>query len=524
MTSQREHMERKLLALRERKRRHGEAPLIYYTPHAGQARGHKGIRTHRITIIHPVNAAEVVAHMYGYYVWEVPGLKLTADGDYPPRSEIPMEYWIRRGDEVPLMLPNKHLCATGLPARQGILATMWPAIEHFIPPAVRQHPNFRVLRGAQSVPLVVHFPPEMSTGGGEIHFGSGDQDPMAYEGQHFGSASFDEPPKRAIWAPLWRGLTDMMGRLWVTATPVGPNAPWIYEIFVQKGGDIDVSIAIIAGSIHENPHVTKRAKYEFLEAGGFTEEEREARESGAWSFMSHRAFPQFDPQVHIVPTETPVPPKSVLGVACDPAHRRPFMFIWGAWHSENEILIYDEWPNEDHAKLRTSPYVVDHYVKIVRQKENGDTMAYRCLDPRFGAASPTIKGERHTSIQQDFETAKMYWDCRMEGTEREEIGIEKLRSMLRWNKKEPLSPWNRPKLRVRANCLNTINALAYSSFMASRDPDVLPDKMAERYKDARDALRYLVLFPWIPSSAFDGDLSYIDDDTLKRENTDDYWQ
>lgn len=516
-----------LMALREKKKRLRQAPAIYYKPHPGQVRFHEGVRTHRITICHPgnrfgkshANAAEIVAHLYGYRMWQVPGLKLGEDGDYPPRSEIPMEYWIKRADEVPLLLPCKHLCATGLPARQGILSTMFPKIEEFLPPAVRQHPNYRVQRGAMSVPLTMILPPELSTMGGVIQFASGEQDPMSYEGQSFTSASFDEPPKRNIWAPLWRGLTDQMARLWMTATPIGPNAPWVYEIFIQKSDELDVSIIAIAGSIHENPHITKRAKHEFLEGGGFTEEERQARESGAWSFLSHRAFPQFEEGIHIVPAETPIPSKAVIGVACDPAHRRPFAFIWGAWHND-ELLIYDEWPKEDHAKMRTSPYVVKDYARIVREQEQGRHIDYRCLDPRFGVARPSIKGERHTTIKEDFEAAGLYWDCRMDGAEKEEIGIEKLRSMLRYDKKRPLDIFNRPKLRIRANCINTINALAYSSFMSNRDPDVLDEKMAAKYKDFRDTLRYLVIFPFVPGDNNGEDYSYISDEDLRDYNND----
>lgn len=530
--SERREKERFVLAMREKARREATAPLIYYTPHKGQTQFHRALEEYRIVIAHPgnrwgkshANAAEVVAHVYGYRPWLVPGLKLTPEGDYPPRSAVPPEYWIRRADGVPLQLPNKHLCATGLPARQGILGTMWPKIEAFFPPAVRNHPNFRCNRGAQSVPLVLRLPPELNTFGGEIHFASGEQDPMAYEAQSFGSASFDEPPKRAIWAPLWRGLTDMMARLWMTATPVGPNAPWIFEIFIMRGDELDVTICAIQGSIHDNPHLSRQSIHEFLEGGGFTEEERAARESGTWSHLSHRAFPQYDAGVHLVDEFSPMPPRGVIGVACDPAHRRPFFFVWGIWHNDGDLYIYDEWPHEDHASMRSSPYTIPDYARIVRAAEDGRHIHYRCLDPRFGKAAPRIKGEVHTSIQDDFERQRMFWDCRMDGAEREEIGIERIRQMLSWDRSKPLSPHNRPKLRVNARCKNIIAALAYSSFSSSRDPDVLPEKMAERYKDARDALRYLILFPWIPEDVHGDSYSYIDDETLRRENTDDWWQ
>lgn len=527
---ERREKERVLLAMREMERRRKNAPLIYWQPHAGQQLAIKLVKTHRVTIIHPGNrwgkthlaAAMVLAYLYGYCPWEVPNLQLTPEGDYPPREHVPPEYWITRGDGLPLMLPAKHLAVTGLPARQGILSTLWPKIEAFIPPAIRRNSNFRVLRGAQGVPLVVHFPPECSTHGAELHFASGEQDPMAYEGQSFTSASIDEPPKRVLWTPLWRGLTDHYAPVWFTMTPWGPNAPWVHETFIQKGDDLGISIAVHGGSIHENPHVSDDAKQEFLAGGGFTEEELDAREHGSWSFQTHMAFPQFNRSVHIIPKETPLPPGALVGMACDPAHRRPFMFVWLAFLPGGEVWIIDEWPEDDHSKMRTSPYTVPDYVRVIREKEQGRQIIFRCLDPRFGQAAPRIKGERHTSIQDDFMDQDMYFDCCFDGTEREEIGIEKIRQLLSWDNRKPLDVWNRPKLRVMSHCINSINALAYSVFAPNRDPDKLDEKTTEKYKDARDCIRYGLLYPWSPPAP--EDFGYISQKDLEEFNDDQGWQ
>jgi len=370
---------------------------------------------------------------------------------------------------------------------------MWPKIEEFLPPAVRSHPDFLLRRGAFGVPMTVKLPESLSTRGGTLLFGSGEQSVMQFEGDAFTFAGLDEPPKRSVFSGIWRGLTDRYGRAWFSMTPLGPNATWLYEEF--EAGDREDSI-VIRGSVWDNPYISTEQKKEFLEGGGFLEEERAAREGGAWTFLTHRAFPQFDPAAHIIPPQEP-PSGWSIGLAIDPAHRRPYALIWGAFGPDGDCIIFDEWPLEDHAAMRHSSYTVKDYVRLIINKEGTRRIDFRCLDPRFGAASPTIKGERYTSIQEDFAAENMHFDCRLDGTEREEIGIARIREMLRWDNKASLSPLNRPKLRVCSNCINTINALALSNFVppSLRDPEILPEKLAEKNKDFRDALRYLILYP-----------------------------
>lgn len=519
-----------LLTMQEMERRKRSAPLFYYKPHEGQQAFHDAVKTHRIVILHSGNrfgkshasAAETIAWIYGYRVWEVPDLKLTSEGDYPARTEIPPEYWVRTVNDVPVILPTRFFCISGLGARQGISTVMWPKIESMLPPAVLRHPDFSITRAA-GIPIQVRFPRELSTGGAEMIFGSGDQEVKQYEGGDFTAVGIDEPPKRAFWPPIWRGLTDRHGSIWFTCTPTGPNAPWLYEEFIAKDRE-DVSVKAIAGSIHQNPHISKQSKKEFLDGGGFSEEERGARESGKWQFLSHLAFPMFDPDVHVVPSCSP-PSGWVRGLAIDPAHRRPFMMVWAAFGPDGEVLIYREYPDGDHSKMRTSLLTVPDYIREIHSRELGERIDFRCLDPRFGAAHPRIKGEVHTSIQDDFASHGMYFDCRLEGTEREEIGIERVRQLLRWDRKSGLSVLNRPKLRVMRKCPNVISALSLSNFAppGTRDPDILPEKLLERHKDARDCVRYLVLYPFMPYNSNPDELSYISPRELEEENSEDWW-
>lgn len=532
--SERDEKIQYLLALQEKARRARSAPLLHYAPHPGQARAHAACRDSRIVLVtcgnrwgkSHMNAAEAVGRAYGYRIWEVPNLQLTPDGDYPPRSEVPREYWYVRPDGVPCRHPARIRVVTGLGLLEGIGSVMWPKIEEALTPACRTHPDFSVRRGAFGVPIIVKLP-----NGSSLHFNSSEQSPMQFEGSDFTHCLLDEPPAQGIWAPIWRGLTDQLGTVLITATPIGPAAPWLYDKMVM--GDLAAMTTNVHGSIWENPHVPDHAKREFLDGGGFTEEERAARESGAWVALSFRAFPMFDPDVHVVPPTGwhEVPPGWPVACICDPAHRRPYAFMWMAFEPrpDGQILVFDEHPRgADHASMRSSEMTVPDYANMLRTSEGqwAGRVKARVLDPRFGKAKPRIKGEVHTSIQEDFVAEGFYFDCQFEGTESEETGIERIRAALRFDRSAPISVLNRPRLRVAANCINTINALQLSNFVppSARDPENLPEKLNEKYKDFRDCLRYGILYPFIPMDGAEDGWSYLSDRDFEAANhAEDWW-
>lgn len=493
------------------RRRARNAPLIYYAPHEKQEMFHRHLDTKRIGLFlggnrsgkSTANAAEVLAWAYGYRPWLVPGLRLTPFGDYPPRADVDPSHWIRRPDGVPIRHPCKVLVVTGLALPKGIANVMWPKLESFLPPSVLKHPDFSVQRGPFSTPVRCRLPNQS-----ELIFGSGEQSAMQFEGDSFDAVGMDEPVPRGLFAPIWRGLTDYFGRLWISMTPIGVNAPWCFEEFITSDR---TDVSTIQVSIYDNPHMSAEARTEFVEGGNFAEEEKAARISGAWGFLSHRAFPPFDPAVHVT-APYDLPRGWIRGCGVDPAHRRPFAVVWAAFGPNGEVVVYREWPQTEHHKIRSSSLTVRDYASIIRNLEGSEKIDFRVLDPRFGQAHPTVKGERFSSIAEDFAEYGLLFDTRIPGTEREETGIQAIREALRWDRSSPPSPINQPKLRVFAPCINTINSLALSNYVppSLRDPDVLPERLLESYKDFRDALRYLILYP-TPAAARDLQTSYFNE-------------
>ena len=485
----------KLLAYQERRRRQSSNPLRYIKWHEGQQRAIVGKKEKRGLLLNSgnrwgkttLNGALCMVHAKGYWIWDVPDLELTVAGDYPDRSEISPKYWIRRPDGVPIRTGGRGLMLTGLNRERGIGGILFPALEEVLPPAIRR--DLKIWRGPSSVPTRLRFPD-----GAEIYFGSAEQDPMSFEGMNFDWVACDEPPPKAVWGAVWRGLADFLSPFWFTMTPLGRNAPFVYEEFVAKDRD---DVSQVHGSIWDNPYIPHEAKVAFLRDGNYTEEEEKARESGAWSFLSHRAFPGFDPAAHLIDTRI-VPVEWPKMLICDPAHRRPFALVWIAFGPNGEREIYDEWPaGQSHSKMRSSTHSIADYATLIRNREGPLDISYRVLDPRFGVAEHSFKGQKHTSVQEDFRRFGLIFDCRVPDTGREETGIERIRGLLRWDRKSPLGPANRPKLQVQRHCINSIEALSMSNFVPPnvREIMILPEKLQELYKDFRDCIRYGILYP-----------------------------
>jgi hypothetical protein len=512
---------RTLKALQEKERRQRSAPLLqanckFSDPQRDAIRALQS-REFRILVLGGGNrmgkshllAVFLVCLVYGYWIFDVPDLQLTDDGDYPSRDQVDPKYWIYRTDGVPFANPARILVLSGLPFQRGVGTILWPKIEGFFPPAVRRNPAFRVQRGQYSVPI--RFLAPNST---EVIFGSGEQSTMAFEGIDLDAVLNDEPIPRAFWAPLWRGLTDRHGLVFFSMTPIGANAPWIHDEILLRN-----DTCFMTGSIWSNPFLPDHSKREFLDGLHCSEEELQARETGAFSLQSVRAFPTMDRSVHIVPTRE-VTRGWIHLCICDPAHRRPFFFIWLAKGPHGEHEVYHEWPRGvDYMQLRSSDKTIRDYGTMVRDTEGSRPVDGRVLDPRFGKAEHSVKGQKQTSIQEDFaRDAGLFFDCNVPGTEREETGIQAIRNLLSWDKHAPISELNSPKLVVQEHCTNTIAMLEKSTFVPpnARDPQILKEELTEAWKDPRDCLRYGVLYPVIFHDLYqDG---YIPQDDLDRED------
>lgn len=514
-----------LQAIEERKRRRNRAPLLYLDPHAKQKQFFDAQHTHRGVIFSGgnrsgktvANAGAIIEHAYGYRIHEVPNLRLTPDGDFPPRTDVDPKYWIRRPDGAPLRPSPSILAVTGLTFPKGIGRILWPEIENWLPEPVRG--RLVVHRGPYGVPVSVAHP----DGLWQIFFGSVEQPVMSFEGDKYDAVAFDEPPTRSHFEAIWRGMTDFYAPFWMAFTPLGPNAPWLYEEF-WAGKREDVAIVEVCQE--ENTHLSAEALRSYIEGmKGASEEVLLARRRGRFGFLTHRAITNFDENVHVI-EPFPIPRNWGRTLACDPANRRPFYFLWLAYDDRRETFIaYREFPFEQlHHTYRTCDLSVRDYATMLRNVEGEERVDCRVIDPRFGVAEYSIKGQKQTSVCDDFARFGLMFDPRVPDTAREETGLLRLRELLWYDRDQEIGEFNRPRLLIFNTCKSLIHACKNYTFVPPdrRDDRILVEKTTEAFKDPIDALRYGILYG-PPRNLERAARSYIPEAALLEENEFETW-
>jgi hypothetical protein len=188
--------------------------------------------------------------------------------------------------------------------------------------------------------------------------------------------------------------------------------------------------------------------------------------------------------------------------------------------------VYREYPHSvPYQSIRQSTFSVLDYTTLIRNMEGDEEIYNRKIDPKFGVAEYAIKGQKQTSVVDDFARYGMHFDPRVPGSARIETGIMQLRALLAYDSKRPIDAFNHPHLLVSADCTNVIDAFMNYSFVPpdARDDSVLDEEFLEAWKDPIDCLRYGVA-DGPPLGALNPPTSYISDKTLKKANNRRNWR
>lgn len=492
-----------ILALEEREKRRRVNPIAHFHPHNRQREflqvppakwlgifvgGNKSGKSY-------VGVAKAIAHAYGYYPWLVPDLCLGADGDLPDRSQVPIEAWVRRGDGLPIAVPNVGMYVTGQSRAQGIGQVLWPIFEELLPITVRQHPNYRAHKGAMGVVTHVDLP-----NGSTVHFGSAEQDEVSFEGFRIQWAGVDEPVRPFIFNGLLRGLALDFGPIWFTLTPLTARCAWIYTTLVQPR---PAHVHTVQVHQSDNPYFSEEARRSFEQSGSWTESEKRARLYGEWEALGQRIIHTWDPRVHVIPSK-PLPSTWPRGIVVDPHHVRPAFVLWYKVSPWGVYHFYREWPPGDFFKMTTGGKSPSEYAALFRNIEGPEPSQFRVADPRFGKAEYTLHGIKQedlpTSWADQMEAAGMAFDTRVHGVGRVETGEQKIIDMFRFNKDVAIGPTNTPKILVHDSCPNLITAFDNYGIVSERDPTKgYPERPSLEFKDPIDCVRYAVLYGLPPT-------------------------
>jgi len=510
-------------------RRIKAAPLLYYRNliknHRKQTQFHEAGKTYRRRFFFGANQSgkttagghEALGHSYGYRFWEIPDLRLTPDGDLPPRDHIDPAFWIRRPDGIPIKVPNLGVITTGLSRGRGIGENLWPFLEGILPQALRRRKSgLHVVRGQGGIPEKFTLP-----NGSRVIFSSEEQDDFQFEGFVADWWWCDEPVRQKIYNAMQARLAANLGPMWFTLTPLGARSAWMMPFYREPPDDVYI-VQVVQ---RDNPAMTADKRKAFEEAGEWPEREKAARLRGEFEVMGDRVYEEYDPDVHLV-DDFAIPRDWVRGLTVDPHHKRPAFMLWWAYDPNTQsYYFYREWPNYDFFKARSGGLTPVEYATIIRNAEGRFPASRRICDPRFGKAEHQRHGYKETCWVDQMADVGLDFDAHVPNTGNLEYRHQVISKMLRWDKRFEIGPSNQPQIMVFRSLTNLDKAFRHYGYLDVDNPvKGLFKKVSEEFKDPMDTVAYTVLCPPPLTAAEVKALQRWTPEDLEKENTaDDLW-
>lgn len=263
--------------------------------------------------------------------------------------------------------------------------------------------------------------------GSEFFLMSYDQDPAHFEGIDFDAAHFDEPPIRAIWIAVRRGLVDRLGPAWFTMTPL--KEPWIYDEVTSKAENFTIYVDTRENVGHG---LSAQGYQEF--ADDLTDDEKEARLRGRFMHLTGLVYKSYDSKVHHIKRED-VPLEEHWGyyMHVDPHPRKPHCAVWIAVRPDSSRIVIGELKNSCRDNLVSS---FAESIKVYENRVLGidGRRVERLIDPLSQTPSPTEKG---LTILQEFAEYGLHFRI---GSKNREAAINLLRKDLHFRPKTGIRP------------------------------------------------------------------------------------
>jgi phage terminase large subunit-like protein len=292
---------------------------------------------------------------------------------------------------------------------------------------------------------------------------------------------FDEPPPRDIYIACLRGMVDLDGRMWITATPI--CEPWMFdEIVLNKERDAFYQFI----SIYDNPHLTKKAIEEFIVS--LRPEEREAMVEGKFLHLTGRIYGEFDTNVHVI-DELPDGHESwPVWFVLDPADRRPHHGIWAKADPFNNIYIFDEIVVKATIKDLSKQLIIREITNGVKQES-----IIRVLDPNKGKTPTAVTGLR---LVDEFASHAVYFLTNV--NDDIAIGHLAVKERLAYDHKVPVSSTNHPKLYFVKNktreCVKQLLSYVWDDWRGAKGNGRAEKEVPKDVnKDMPDCVRYLCM-------------------------------
>jgi hypothetical protein len=329
--------------------------------------------------------------------------------------------WLQPDDpkyKVNVRVPNKGLIC-GESFQEQVDKVLIPKLlgdpENGVPGAIPTNQIDRTAKNPMGVVVYIRL-----KNGSEIFMQSYDQKVSLFESADYDWVHFDEPPPRAIWIAVQRGLTDRLAPCWLTMTPL--KEPWLYdEVYNRK--DCDVHYFDIEDNL--NFGLSRQGIDQF--AANLTEDEKEARLRGKFFHLTGLVYKAYGP-VHRLKREKLFPRKiprhysTWLHIDCHP--RKPHHAVYITIGPDRRKIVCGELKNMD-KNNRIEPFceALRVYQDTVLGVKHEDIE--KLIDPLSGTPNPVGEG---LSIWDEFD--RCGFTCRP-GSKSREAGILLLQNELK---------------------------------------------------------------------------------------------
>ncbi len=325
-----------------------------------------------------------------------------------------------------------------------------------------------------------------------------EQDLKEFESSTLGVIIYDEPPPKPIFDAGVSRLREG-GIIIVNMTPLG-GAGWIFDELIDSHafdtfimyGDMEDACQEhgVRGHLkHEN--IQKMLDYWAKSDPDSIKARKEGKPLQSTSSIFGRSFNR---DVHIIEDDVQPPHGSQYGVTVDPADGKPYAILWWWVDPQGHIVFDDEWPKEDWLTvLKTKPPLpkMQDYARIFKDYEKGKPFEFRIMDRHFGNNRNVLTGktliEDYSSLY-DVDFSPSY------NTENEiGIGILKVLEYLQYDKNQPLTAMNVPRMYFKRRVKNTIKSV--EKWARKIDPEKfvpMPDRDSP-WKDFCDGVRYTAM-------------------------------
>ena len=336
-----------------------------------------------------------------------------------------------------------------------------------------------------------------------------DQDISQFESDNCGLILLDEPPPRPIYSACLARLLFGGGIVLMPMTPLGASA-WVFDDLIPRATP-ESHIYVLYADVESNCKlcgVRGQIDHENIQKiiGEYSDEERDARAHGTSTHLKGLVYKGIHPSTnrHNKPPHEFTQDKFLIYNVVDPHDARPPFIGWFAVDQWGVAWAIDEYPNEEFHKIKSFNKTTLEVCTIIKKREQDNgwdgSKIQRVMDPNFGAQKQQTVGmttrDYFDKCGKDIEWPLWY---SLDVNDSLADGHRLVRDYF------AISADGNTKMRIGENCPNLWYQATHYSYY-ERTGKALEihgsgDRVAEKFKDGADVIRYFIQALRLPQIA-----------------------